>query len=91
MIGEVDLLQLRHEPVHQRRERVKRHVLNDRLGFEQRSIDGTWNQRDRGCGFGLYPCGVQEIIEQAVQRQDTRLATIDEVERGLGPGAGGAR
>jgi hypothetical protein len=70
--AEMHLLQLRHEPINQRRERVKRQVLDDRLGFEQRSINRTRNQSDRGCALGLYPCGVQEVIQQAVQRQDTR-------------------
>ena len=56
-----------------------------RVGLEQRPEHRAWYHRNFGGGTGLDPRRIQQVVDDAVQCQDTGLVRVDDVQRGFIP------
>jgi len=59
------------------------HVLDGGFLLEKSSIDRPGNKGNHGVVFCLYPCRIQQIIKQAVQRQHAGFTRINKIKRCL--------
>ena len=79
----MNLLEFRHQPQHDARQRVNGQFLDRRLALEQAAIERARNDGDAGFLLRLHPGRIEEVVEERVDGEDAGFAGGDLVERGF--------